>query len=130
MKAAQAGSYLARARRNSRGWIDVVRLNRPNLPWHIVIGMIRSTGADVPNQETLVRHVRRLVAAGDLPEAVLDRARASRNEPARDIARRIAADRPGSSLRAIGRELDALGVRPARAASWSPQTVKALLEQG
>lgn len=129
VKAGQADAYLRRARDMSRPWAEIVRRLRPDRTWPQVHRYMstRLPPEHVPVISTLVSTVKRLVAAGDLPEEVLGRAPSATNNTAAMLAHRIAADNPEMSLRAIGRELEAQGVMPVRAGSWSAQTVAKLL---
>lgn len=129
MKIGQAEAYLRRARSSSRPWIGHIVRMRPHETWKAVHDHITRTlpAGQAPTMETMVTTVRRLVAAGDIPQEVLERAPNSRNEKIEDIARSIHSDNPGMSLRGIGRELERRGHRPARAAAWSAQTVARLL---
>lgn len=124
---------LERSRRVAAPWIDVVRENRPRLTWEQLVERIARQGRDVsPLTASLMRrHVRRLVAAGDLPESVLERSQRVHEKSVVEAAcraREIASSDPGLSLREIGARLEAEGIMPVRAEAWSAQTVKRLLE--
>ena len=130
MKETWRDRMLAVSRDTSGPWLEVVRAHRPLTSWSRVTDMVEArTGARMTTA-TLKRHVRRLVAAGDLPAAVMARAPMTGNGGARETARRIAREDPGKSLRGIGRELQLLGVTPARAATWSAASVSLLLGDG
>lgn len=128
--AARRETHLLSARAASEPWIGIVRRLRPLHTWTQVLGHINQTVYRDRKQlrlQTMLRHVRHMVDAGDLPDDVLMRARAKTNHDATLVARRLAAD-PTRSLRSIGEELDNLGIKPARASRWSAQTVKRLLD--
>lgn len=131
MKAGQADAYLKRARDMSRPWIEMVRRLRPATTWANVHHYIctKLPPEQVPTQGAMVAAVRRLVRAGDLPGEVLGRAPAPSAGSTAELARQIAAENPGMSLRALGRELHARGVTPLRADRWSAQTISQLLER-
>lgn len=124
---------LERSRAAAAPWIEDVRENRPRLTWEELVDRVERSGRDAgPLSVSLMRrHVRRLVAAGDLPRSVLDRAQRGQddaNSKAALRARELQRDDPVMSLRAIAAALDAEGVMPPRAEGWSAQTVKRLLE--
>lgn len=123
---------LERSRQLAAPWIEDVRENRPRLTWEQLVERVERSGRDAgPLSASLMRrHVRRLVAAGDLPESVLDRAQRGQDDASSRAARRareMLRDDPSMSLRAIAAALEAEGVMPPRAEAWSAQTVKRLL---
>ena len=131
IRASQADTYTRRAQTEAAPWLSIVRRHRPMLTWARVLDLINATAYRDRKQlrmQTMMRHVQRLVAAGDLPASVLDRTSARDNQSAAELARRISRVAPGMSLRSIGQEMDALGVKPARADIWSAQTVARLLD--
>ena len=114
----------------SEPWIAIVRRHRPAETWERVLHLINGTVYRDQRQlrlQTMLRHVHHLVGAGRLPATVTKTATRRTNRDAASVARMIARDDPTKSLRAIGEELGHLGIRPTRAATWSPQTVKRLL---
>lgn len=117
------------ARERSKPWIDLVRRHRPNQTWHRVNGLIERETGDKMSLNTLRSSCQRLVEAGELEPRVMDRTPARGNESAAVVAQRIAKANPDLSLREIGRELDRLGVAPARAASWSAASVALMLDR-
>jgi hypothetical protein len=129
MRAAQSDAYTRRARLRCAAWLPLVQLHRPSASWETMLRLVHEHHPDTRSSLTIgsmVRDVRRLVAAGDLPRTVTDRAPTGRTDPA-DAARRILAARPDASLRTVARDLDILGLRPPRAATWSPQAVSRLV---
>lgn len=122
---------LERSRRAVAPWIEQVRRDRPALSWDRIVRRVAAShpGVRVPSAALLRRHVRRLVAAGDLPPSVLERVPRSsaRGSEAARRAREMSSALPGASLRDIGARLSSEGILPPRAAAWSPQTVKRLL---
>lgn len=137
MKSTQSDTYLARTRDESARWRHLVERHRPELAWPVVLRMINHAHYRDRNRltmPTMLRHVKRLVAAGDIHPAVLGRARTPTNLSPTEVdaasaARDILAENPAMSLRAIGAELEARGIRPVRATTWSAQTVKALIQR-
>ena len=124
---------LERSRAAAAPWIDDVRENRPRLTWEELVERVEQSGRDAgPLSASLMRrHVRRLVAAGDLPQSVLDRAQRGQDYASSKAAlraRELQREDPTMSLRAIAAALEAEGVMPPRAEGWSAQTVKRLLE--
>lgn len=131
MKATQSETYTRRARHESRVWRDTVETSRPARSWTDILSMINHDhyqDRKPLTHGTLMRHVNRLVNCGDLPASVLERSKGPLRQSASSVAQRILRDSPDTSLRRIGRELDALGVKPVRADRWSAQTVARLLE--
>lgn len=129
MRAAQSEAYTRRARLRCAAWLPLVELHRPAASWETMLRLVHEHHPETRSSLTMgsmVRDVRRLVASGDLPRVVTERAPAGRIDPA-DAARRILSARPDASLRAVARDLDILGVRPPRAATWSPQAVSRLV---
>lgn len=127
-----ADPLLERSRVVAAPWIEDVRENRPRLTWEELVERVERSGRDAgPLSASLMRrHVRRLVAAGDLPQSVLDRAQRGQddaNSKAAMRARELHREDPAMSLRAIAAALEAEGVMPPRAEGWSAQTVKRLL---
>lgn len=129
MRAAQSEAYTRRARLRCAAWLPLVELHRPAAPWETVLRLVHEHHPETRPSVTMgsmVRDVRRLVASGDLPPSVTGRASAAPRDPA-DAARRILAAHPDASMRSVARDLDILGLRPARAATWSPQAVSRLV---
>jgi len=124
---------LERSRKVAAPWIDDVREHRPRMTWDQLVDRVEASGKEGSSltASLMRRHVRRLVAAGDLPHTVLDRTQRQPEEETDRAARRareIAAAHPALSLRDIGQALEAEGIRPPRAECWSAQTVKRLLD--
>lgn len=131
MRRAQADAYTRRARERSTAWLHLVALHRPASSWDAVLRLVHDVHPgtrDVLTVGSMVRDARRLVDAGDLSDDVLQRAPSAPPDPAA-TARRIVEHRPESPLRAVARELDVLGIRPPRAASWTAGAVSRLLER-
>jgi hypothetical protein len=122
---------LERSRLVAAPWIDDVRENRPRLTWEQLVERVERSGRDTgPLSASLMRrHVRRLVAAGDLPESVLDRAQRGQDGAsvrAAERVREMLKENPSLSLRRVAMALEMEGFTPPRADSWSAQTVKRL----
>lgn len=140
MRASQADTYLQRSREASVEWIDLVRRMRPHAPWNRVAATVfarseakhgRGKGRGIA-VETLKAHVKRLVKAGDLPPAVLDRAPmpgAADKDAAHIALREIRNANPDASLRRLALLLTEAGYLPPRASAWSAGTIKAMLDR-
>lgn len=134
MRASQADTYLSRVRAGAAPWIETVRRMRPNATWERVAAYINARRlTDKPvSARLLQQHSRKLVGAGDLEPMVLDRApnpvASAATTSARDALAGIREQNPDASLRALAVLLAEAGFHPKRAKTWSPGSVKALLD--
>ena len=135
MKATQADRFLERDRQYLGPYVDYIRNKRPFITWEAL-------SADLANPkiqkkpisvtvETLKRKVARLVKAGDLPPEVMQpkpRKGYGRRAQALIVLEVLRREYPEASLSKLGRLLEEHGVRPIRAAQWSRQGIRQLLE--
>lgn len=120
-----------RSRLVAAPWIGDVLEHRPHVTWDRLVDLVaRQGGPEAPSPSLMRRHVRRLVEAGEIPSHVMSRTQRTQDETMIDAgarAREMAAAYPDLSLREIGLRLEAEGLLPPRAETWSAQTVKRLL---
>lgn len=120
---------LRQSRMAARAWIDIVRLLRPRLSWQDVADRVNAElGPERPiRPHELHAHCRRLVRAGDLPWAMLDRTMVSPRVLAVLEAQKLRLLYPEMPPEAIAAALADAGFHPPRASQWSAATVSGLL---
>lgn len=122
---------------HAQDFLPIVEALRPTAPWDQVVRALKGSGKSRPwdrkpwTPNSLIRAVRRLVAAGLVRQDVLDPApkRVGSNDLMLMVAG-LARAEPGITLDGIARRLQAMGQRTPRGGlRWSRSSVKHLLDR-